>query len=149
MPIAFGRAGLRARTYRCIGAWLVWRRADRLPGARPAASVLPVGAAALLCLAFSLERRGAWRAPRPPMLASPRCVADINGGAESKQDKEKQEAEAFYPELHPAVCTCLLCGERSVFLCAWGVVDREHRLRCGGGLNNISSRGGHVCASQD
>jgi hypothetical protein len=29
------------------------------------------------------------------MLASPCCVADINGGAESKQDKEKEEAEAF------------------------------------------------------
>ena len=128
MSIAFGRARLgaraRARTYRYIGAWLVWRLvsfANTRGGwwrASPVAPVLPVGAA-LLCLPFLLEQRGARRAPWPPMLASPR-VADINGGAQSKQDKEKQEAEAFYSELHPCVCTCWLAVWR-VFVRAWGV----------------------------
>lgn len=37
------------------------------------------------------------------MLASS-CLADINGGAKNKQDKEKQEAEAFCSQLHPSVC---------------------------------------------
>jgi hypothetical protein len=44
------------------------------------------------------------------MLASS-CIADVDGGAKSKQDKEKKEAEAFYSELHPSVCICLLYGE--------------------------------------
>ncbi|KAG8077331.1 hypothetical protein GUJ93_ZPchr0007g4289 [Zizania palustris] len=43
------------------------------------------------------------------MLASS-CIADVNGGAKSKQDKEK-EAEAFCSELHPSVCIYLLSGE--------------------------------------
>jgi len=118
MPTAVGRAwtwadrGIRSWT------WLVrilisfastraWCRADRWLRTWPVAAMLPVGAA-LLSFAF-LQLRGAWWAPRPPMLASSR-LADINGGAKSKEDKEKQEAEAFCSQLHPSVCIYWLCG---------------------------------------
>lgn len=118
IPGAIG--GAWPRHVRGIRAWLVrtlisfastraWCGADRWLRTWAVAAVLPAGAT-LLSFAF-LQLRGAWWAPwRPPMLASSR-LADFNGGAKSKQDKEKQEAEVFCSQLHPSVRIYWLCGD--------------------------------------
>lgn len=120
MPTAIGRA--RPRDIRGIWtwAWLVriliafastraWWRAGRWLRTWPVAAILPTGGT-LLSFVF-LQLRGAWWGPRrPPMLASS-SLADLNGGAKSKQDKEKQEPETFYSQLHPSVSIYWLCGD--------------------------------------